>query len=115
MSAMPPDDNRLKAILLELGDLWFSCGRTKITIAEVPGAHGLKANHRGKTREWAQANRAHHGMTLVDIEDLEDEGLIAVDWGISNTGGRRGELRLTQTGERFVQASQRRATTGDND
>jgi DNA-binding PadR family transcriptional regulator len=54
-------------------------------------------------------------MTLVDIEDLEDEGLIAVDWGISNTGGRRGELRLTQTGERFVQGSQPPATTGDDD
>jgi hypothetical protein len=109
---MPPNGNRLKAIFLELGDLWFSCGRTKITIAEVPGAHGLKTIHRGMTRGWARANRAHHGMTLVDIEDLEDEGLIDVDWGISNTGGRRGELRLTQTGERFVQASQPPATTG---
>jgi hypothetical protein len=111
---MPPYGNRSKAIFLELGDLWFSCGRTKITIAEVPGAHGLKTIHRGMTREWARANRAHHGMTLVDIEDLEDEGLIDVDWGISNTGGRRGELRLTQTGERFVQASQPPATTGDD-
>lgn len=112
---MPPYGNRLKAIILEVGDLRFPCGRTKLTVAEVPGALGLKTIHRGKTREWAQANRAHHGMTLVDIEDLEDEGLIAVDWGISNTGGRRGELRLTQTGERFVQASQPPATTGDDD
>ena len=111
---MPPHGDRLKAIFLELGDLWLSCDRTKITIAEVPGAHGLKMIHRGMTREWARTNRAHHGMTLVDIEDLEHEQLIDVDWGISNTGGRRGELRLTQTGERFVQASQSPPTRGDN-
>ena len=111
---MPAKRNRLNAIFLELGDLWFSCGRTKITIAEVPGALGLKTMHRGMTREWAQANRAHHGMSLVDIEDLEHEGLVDVDWGISKTGGRRGELRLTQAGERFVQASQPPATTSDD-
>jgi hypothetical protein len=97
---------RLDAIFLELGDLWFLCGRTKITVAEVPGAHGLKTIHRGMTRAWAQANRAHHGMTLVDAEDLEAAGLVEVDWGISNTGGRRGELRLTHARERYVQGAQ---------
>jgi hypothetical protein len=104
----------LEAIFLEIGDLWFLCGRTKITVAEVLGAHGLKTIHRGMTREWAQANRAHAGMTLVDVEDLEAAGLIDVDWGISNTGGRRGELRLTQTGERYVQARQPPAATPGN-
>ena len=69
---------QLEAIFLELGDLWSSCGRTKITVAEVPGAHGLKTIHRGMTREWAQANRAHYEMTLVHIEDLEAAGLIEV-------------------------------------
>ena len=103
---MEPSGTRLDAIFLELGDLWFSCGRTKITVAEVPGAHGVKTIHRGMTREWAQANRAHGGMTLVDVEDLEAAGLIEVDWGISNSGGRRGELRLTQPGGRHVQARQ---------
>jgi hypothetical protein len=105
---------RLEAILLEIGDLWLLCGRTKITVVEVPGAHGLKTIHRGMTREWAQANRAHAGMTLVDVEDLEAAGLIDVDWGISNSGGRRGELRLTQTGARFVQARQPPADTTRN-
>lgn len=100
---MEASGTRLDAIFLELGDLWFSCGRTKITVAEVLGAHGLKTIHRGMTREWAQANRAHRGMTLVDVEDLEAAGLIEVDWGVSNTGGRRGELRLTQSGERYAQ------------
>jgi hypothetical protein len=103
---MEASGTRLDPIFLELGDLWFSCGRTKITVAEVPGAHGLKTIHRGMTREWAQANRAHHGMTLVHVEDLEAAGLIDVDWGISNTDGRRGELRLTHAGERYVQARQ---------
>ncbi len=103
---MDASETRLDAIFLEFGDLWFLCGRTKITLAEVPGARGLKTIHRGMTREWAQANRAHYGMTLVDVEDLEAGGLIEVDWGISNAGGRRGELRLTQVGERYVQARQ---------
>jgi hypothetical protein len=103
---MEASGTRLDAIFLELGDLWFSCGRTKITVAEVPGAHGLKTIHRGMTREWAQANHAHYGMTLVDVEDLEAAGLIDVDWGVSNTGGRRGELRLTHGGERYVRARQ---------
>jgi hypothetical protein len=103
---MESSGQRLEAIFLEFGDLWFSCGRTKITVAEVQGAHGLKTIHRGMTREWAQANRAHHGVTLVDIEDLEAAGLIEVVWGMSNTGGQRGDLRLTQTGERYVQARQ---------
>ena len=97
---------QLEEIFLELGDLWSSCGRTKITVAEVPGAHGLKTIHRGMTREWAQANRAHYEMTLVHVEDLEAAGLIEVAWGISNTGGRRGEVRLTEAGERYVQARQ---------
>jgi hypothetical protein len=94
---------QLEAIFLELGDLWSSCGRTKITVGEVPGAHGLKTIHRGMTRDWAQAHRAHHEMTLMHIEDLEAAGLIEVAWGISNTGGRRGEIQLTHAGERYVQ------------
>lgn len=72
---MDGSGSRLDEIFLELGDLWFSCGRTKITVTEVLGAHGLKTIHRGMTREWAQTNRAHYGMTLVDIEDLETAGL----------------------------------------
>lgn len=103
---MEAPGTRLAAIFLELGDLWFSYGRTKITVAEVPGAHGLKTIHPGMTREWAQANHAHYGMTLVDVEDLEAAGLIEVDWGTSKTGGRRDQLRLTHAGERYVQARQ---------
>lgn len=109
---MEGSKSRLDGIFLELGDLWFSCGRTKITVAEVLGAHGLKTIHRGMTREWAQTNRAHHGMTLVDIEDLEAADLIEVDWGISNTRDRRGELRLTRAGECYVQS---RKTAADAD
>jgi hypothetical protein len=97
---------QLEAIFLELGDVWSSCGRTKITVAEVPGAHGLKTMHRGMTREWAPANRAHYEMTLMHIEDLEAAGLINVAWGISDTGDRGGALRLTEAGERDVQARQ---------
>jgi hypothetical protein len=67
------------------------------------------------TRECAQTNRVHYGMTMVDIESLEAAGLIEVDWGISNTGGRRGELRLTQASERNVQARQASAGPAADD
>jgi hypothetical protein len=92
---------RLHAIFYELGDLWFIGGRTKITVTEVLGAPTMKTIHLSMTREWAQANRVHHGMTLVDIEDLEHAGLIEVDWG-SSSNGRRGELRLAHAGEALM-------------
>jgi len=101
---MEAQGRKLEVILLELGDLWFLCGRTKITVAEVSKSSTMKTIHRSMTREWAQANAAHRGMTLTDVEDLERAGLVDVDWGYSNTRGRRGELRLTDVGERYVRA-----------
>lgn len=104
MNGVDAQADQLRAILLELGDLWFVCGRTKITVVEVLGISTLKTIHRGMTREWAQANRAHHGMTLTHVEDLERSGLVEVDWGYSTSSERRGELRLSEAGEAYVRA-----------
>jgi hypothetical protein len=101
-------DRRLREIFDELGDLWLLGGRTRITVAEpLPGGGTVKTIHRAMTREWARANPAHYGTTMTDIEDLETAGLIEVDWGLANTGGRRGELRLSPTGERLLEARRR--------
>ena len=94
---------RLQAIFDELGDLWLLGGRTRITVAEpLPGGGTAKAMHRAMTREWARANPTHTGITMTDVEDLETAGLVEVDWGVGNTGGRRGELRLSLIGERLL-------------
>lgn len=63
--------------------------------------------HRAMTREWARANPAHYEMTMTDVEDLETAGLVEVNWGVANTGGRRGELRLSLIGERLLEARRR--------
>ena len=98
VNGIPPD--RLEALLVELDELWRP-SRVKWTVLEVPKAAGLKLSHRAMTREWADQSHARRGVTFADIEDLEEAGLIAVDWGFSNSG-RRGELRLTPAGEAHV-------------
>lgn len=92
--------SRLDLLLVELDELWRP-SRVKWTLTELPGASGLKLSHPEMTREWAAKARAHRGVTLADVEDLEAAGLVAVGWGLSRNG-RRGDLRLTSAGEAHV-------------
>lgn len=93
--AVLPD--RLTAAFLELEELWRA-DRSKFTVTEVLGAHGVKVTHPAMTREWAARSLAHRGLVLADIEDLEAAEAIAIDWG-SGPNGRRGDFRLTPSAE----------------
>lgn len=93
--AVLPD--RLTTAFLELEELWRA-DRSKFTVTEVLGAHGVKVTHPAMTREWAARSPPHRGLVLADIEDLETAEAIAIDWG-SGPNGRRGDFRLTPSAE----------------
>lgn len=93
--AVLPD--RLTAAFLELEELWRA-DRSKFTVTEVLGAHGVKVTHPAMTREWVARSPAHRSLVLADIEDLETAEAIAIDWG-SGANGRRGDFRVTPSAE----------------
>lgn len=98
--------DNVQTALAELHEMWLVDPRTKLTFTEVLGAAGLKVMHPAMTRDWVARSPAHRTLSLSDIEDLEGNGLVGVDWG-SSENGRRGELRFTQEGEAYLR---RRAT-----